>query len=131
MDGNLGECSCFVEPDTKQSHHYLIYSVNNDTCEKVLFGRLSYKMHTSDNIYKILIKDKLYQVRSSDLKDRRLSIIDIDPSQNSYSETLFELADSICKLNKTYHVNIHNKEWPLAYFAVTILLYLHETRRFD
>ncbi|CAF4839731.1 unnamed protein product, partial [Rotaria sp. Silwood2] len=75
---------------------------------------------------------------SSDLRNRRLAIIDILQSNNSsktnkntilnYPETLFQVIDSFSKTTKKYHVNIHKKEWQLGYLAITILLHLHESR---
>ena len=36
----MGECYYTVELDSEKPHHYLIYSVNNQTNAKVLFGRI-------------------------------------------------------------------------------------------
>jgi len=132
---SMGECSCIVEPYENESHHYSIYSINDQSNEKILFGQLLYEIHNSDNVYTIIIGQKLYKVRSSDLKNRRLTIIDtidsnIDEIRTlNYPEILFQLMDSFSKSNQKYHVNIHNKEWPLGYLAITILLHLHESQR--
>jgi hypothetical protein len=134
---SLGECSCIVESDENQSHHYLIYSINDRTNKKILFGQLFYQIHPSDNLYTIIIGQKLYKVQSSDLKNRRLAIIDIIPpnindlTNFNYPETLFQVIDSFSKTNQKYHVTIHDKEWALGYLAMTILLHLHESQRND
>jgi hypothetical protein len=125
----MNECSCIVESDPNVLHCYLINSINNQTNEKILFGRLSYEISHYDNNYTIIIGQKLYQVRSSDLKYRGLAIIDTIQSNLNYSETLFQLVDSFSKSNQKYHVNIHDNEWPLGYLAITILLHLHESQR--
>jgi hypothetical protein len=127
----IDECFCIVESDPNVLHSYLIYSINNQTDEKILFGRLSYEISHYDNdyTYTIIIGQKLYRVRSSDLKYCRLTIIDTIQMNGNYSETLFELIDSFSKSNDKYHVIIHDKEWPLGYLALTILLHLHESQR--
>ena len=132
----MNELVCIVEPDEKNSHNYLIYSIDDQTNKKYLFGQLYYEICNYDNyLYTIIIGQKLYKVRSSDLKDRRLSIIDIIQSNTNeitrlnYPETLYQVIDSFSKSNKKYHVNIHDKEWPLGYIAITILLHLHESQR--
>ena len=124
----MEECSCIVEPHKDTSYHYFIYSINNQTDEKVLFGQLSYEIHDYNYNYTIIIGQRLYRVRSSDLKDRRLAIIDTIISNYNHPETLFQLIDSLSKSNEVYHVNIHDKEWPLGYLAMTILLHLHESQ---
>jgi len=109
LNESIEECSCIVEPHNNESHHYLIYSINNETNEKILFGRLLYNINNYDNLYTIIIGHKLYKVRSSDLKNCRLTMIDINNSNINYSETLFQLIDSFSKSNEKYHVNIHDK----------------------
>jgi len=131
----MGDCSCIVEPNENESHHYLIYSINDQTNEKILFGQLFYQINNYDNLYTIIIGQKLYKVRSSDLKNRRLSMIDFIQSNTNeitnlnYPEILFQVIDSFSKSNEKYRVNIHDKEWPLGYLAITILLHLHESQR--
>lgn len=132
MNESSRECACAVETHENELHHYLIYSINKETNEKLLFGRLLYEVSHSDNNYTIIIGQKLYKVQSSDLKDRRLAIIDVNHSESrnlKYPETLFQLIDSFSKSNEKYHVNIHDKEWPFGYLAITILLHLHESQR--
>ncbi|CAF3392214.1 unnamed protein product [Rotaria sp. Silwood2] len=135
----IGNNSCIVEPDENQSRNYFIYSINHQSNEKILFGQLFYELcNFNDYLYTIIIGEKLYTVRSSDLRNRRLAIIDILQSNNSsntdenttsnYPETLFQVIDSFSKTTKKYHVNIHKKEWQLGYLAITILLHLHESR---
>ncbi|CAF1964677.1 unnamed protein product [Rotaria magnacalcarata] len=131
--------SCIVEPDENQLGNYLIYSINNRTNEKKLFGQLFYQLINFDHyIYRIIIGQKLYEVRSLDLRNRHLTIIDTFNS-NSLSNrnsittlnrpaVLLKLHDSFSKINDKYHVNIHDNEWPLGYLAITILLHLHESR---
>jgi hypothetical protein len=131
---------CTIECDPKKPRNYLIYLKSLSTNEKTLFGQLSYEFCSYDNyLYTIVIGRKLYKVRSSDLKDRRLAIIDtfeqINRTQSDQSpsiqcpETLFQVIDSFSKSNKTYHVTINDKEKHLGYLAIVILLDLHECKR--
>ena len=124
-----GQCSCTVVSDPKSSHHYLIYSIDDQTHKKSLFGQLSYQTTSRENIYTIIIGQKLYNVRSSDLRDRRLTILDTIDNHGYYPDTLFQIIDSFPQRNSQYHMNIHEKEWPLGYVALTILLHLHELQR--
>jgi hypothetical protein len=75
----------------------------------------------------------LYQVRSCDLKDRNLTIIDAIQSDNSSSiyspETLFQVMDPFSKSNKKYHAIINDKKSQYGYLAFIILLDLHECTR--
>ncbi len=136
----LEDESCTVEPDPNTAQNYLIYIQNEESNGKILFGQLSYELCSYDNyLYTIIIGKKLYKVRSCDLKDRRLAIVDnIEQNNNNNSdqystiqcpETLFQVIDSFSKSNKTYHVTINDKENPLGYLAITILLDLHECQR--
>ncbi len=106
----------------------MINAVHNQTNEKILFGKLSYEFSPHDNIYTIIIGQKLYQVRSSDLKYRRVIMTDALQMNGNQSQTLFHLVDSFSKSNHKYHVTIHDKEWPLGYLAITVLLHLHESQ---
>ncbi|CAF1167610.1 unnamed protein product [Adineta ricciae] len=128
--------SCSVESDPSNSKHYLIYTNDANTDEKVLFGELTYELCSYNNyLYTIIIGRKLYKVRSSDLKDRRLAIIDtIEPSNSQYPalqcpETLFQVIDSFSKSNSTYHVTINDQEKQFGYLAIVILIDLHERNR--
>ncbi|CAF0933569.1 unnamed protein product [Adineta ricciae] len=132
--------SCSVESDPSNSKHYLIYTNDVNTDEKVLFGELFYELCSYNNyLYTIIIGRKLYKVRSSDLKDRRLAIIDtIEPSNSSSNyqypalqcpETLFQVIDSFSKSNSTYHVTINDQEKQFGYLAIVILIDLHERNR--
>ncbi|CAF1471750.1 unnamed protein product [Rotaria sordida] len=136
----IGNDYCIVEPDENQLQNYFIYVIDHKTNEKKLFGQLFYEFYNFDDyFYTIIIGKKLYTVRSSDLRNRRLTIIDILQSKQSLStneniksncpETLFQVIDSFSKTTNKYHVNIHQKEWSLGYLAITILLHLHESRR--
>ncbi|CAF0929847.1 unnamed protein product [Adineta steineri] len=136
---HIGEDYCLVEPDENQTQNYLIYLKNDQKNTKNLFGQLLYQTCSYNNyLYTIIIGQKLYKVRSADLKDRRLSIVDamqVNSSSNGqpypaldYPELLYQVTDSFTKSNKKYHVNIHNKEWALGYLAITILLDLHECK---
>jgi ASC-1-like (ASCH) protein len=136
----LGGESCTVEADPNKARNYLIYVENDESNEQTLFGQLSYELCSYDNyLYTIVIGRKLYKVRSCDLKDRRLSIVDtIQQNNNSGSdqysamqcpETLFQVIDSFSKSNKTYHVTINDKENQFGYLAISILLHLHECKR--
>ncbi|CAM4934262.1 unnamed protein product [Rotaria socialis] len=131
--------SCIVEPDENQLGNYLIYSIKHRTNEKKIFGQLFYQLINFNHyIYRIIIGHKLYEVRSLDLINRHLTIIDtfnsnISSNKDSITtlnrpEILFQLIDSFSKINDKYHVNIHDNEWPLGYLAITILLHLHESR---
>ncbi len=137
---SVGDESCIIEPDPNLPRNYLISLQNNESNEKVLFGQLSYEFCSYNNyLYTIIIGRKLYKVRSCDLKDRRLAIIDtIEQNTHSKSdqyptlqcpETLFQVIDSFSKSNKTYHVTINDKEKQLGYLAIVILLDLHECKR--
>lgn len=131
---------CVVEPDPNTPQTYIIYTENADSNKRNSFGRLSYELCGYNNyLYTLVIGRKLYQVRSCDLKNRCLAIIDILEQNNSakrdqYStlqcpETLFQVIDSFSKSNKTYHVTINDKEVQLGYLAIAILLDLHECKR--
>jgi hypothetical protein len=130
-----GDDICIVEPDSKQCRNYLIYLQNARTEKKNLFGQLSYQLCGYNNyLYTIIIGQKLYQIRSSDLKDRRLTIIDKFQRTNSSNifdclNTLFQINEPFSKLNKTYHVTINDQKHQYGYLAIVILLYLHEYKR--
>ena len=134
---NVGDDKCIIESDPNKARNYLIYLQNNPSNEKTLFGELSYEFCGYANyLYTIVIGRKLYKVRSCDLKDRRLAIIDTIEQNNSDSyagiecpETLFQVTDSFSKSNKTYHVTVNDKEKQLGYLAIIILLDLHECKR--
>ncbi|CAF1315884.1 unnamed protein product [Adineta steineri] len=132
--------SCIIESDPNTPRNYLIYIKNSDTNTKTLFGQLSYELCSYNNyLYTIIIGKKLYKVRSCDLKNRRLAIIDtVEQVNNSQSdqytalqcpETLFQVIDSFSKTNQTYHVTISDKEKQFGYLAIVILLDLHECQR--
>ena len=126
----VGKYSCTVESDPQSAHRYLIQSINHQTGKKSLFGQLSYRITSRENIYKIIIGQKSYDVKSSDLQHCYLTMIDpYNTDGSTRPKTLFQLNDIFSKSNETYHMNIHQKEWPLGYVAMTILLYLHERRR--
>lgn len=129
IDDYAGKYSCTVECDPKSSHHYFIYSINQQTDEKTLFGQLSYQLTIRENIYEIIIGQKIYNVRSSDLQDRQLTIIDTITNNGYYPNTLLQINDSFPQANAQYHMNIHDREWALGYIAITILLHLHELQR--
>ncbi|CAF1286683.1 unnamed protein product [Rotaria magnacalcarata] len=131
---------CVIEPDLNVSRNYLIYIENGESGEKNLFGQLSHELCNYNNyLYTIVIGRKLYKVRSSDLKNRCLVMIDTfeqnNPSKQDQCstlqcpETLFQVIDSFSKFNKTYHVTINDKEKQLGYLAIVILLDLHECKR--
>ncbi|UJR14436.1 hypothetical protein I4U23_001433 [Adineta vaga] len=132
-----GEDYCLVEPDCQQSQNYLIYSKNDEKNTKILFGQLHWKLYSYNNYeYTIIIGQKLYKVRSCDLKDCRLVIVDANHSSNlnpysttNYPELLYQVIDTFSKANKKFHVTIHEREWSLGYLAITILLDLHECER--
>jgi hypothetical protein len=136
----LGDDSCIIEVDPNNPRLYLIYIINGESNKKTLFGQLLYELCSYNNyLYTIVIGRKLYRVRSCDLKDRRLAIVDIvEPNDHSQSdqysmlqcpETLFQVIDSFSKLNQTFHVTINDKEQQLGYLAIVILLDLHECKR--
>ncbi|CAF0854995.1 unnamed protein product [Rotaria sp. Silwood1] len=134
INGFTGEKICIVEPDPSQPQSYLIFLNNDETNETSLFGQLSYQLCSYDNyFYTIVIGQKLYQVRSRDLKDRRLTIVDrLQSNDSSFiycPETLFQVLDSFSKSNKKYHVIIKDKKCQYGYLAIIILLYLHECKQ--
>ena len=135
LNKTIEKSFCIFEPHENELHHYLIYAVNEQLNKKILFGRLLYEINNHDNVYKIIIGQKLYKVRSSDLKDRRLSIIDTIESNTNEStrvnspETLFQVIDSFSKSNRKYHVTINDKKLQYVYLAIVILLALHECKR--
>ena len=123
-----GDETCTIELDSSKPRSYSIYIQTNDSNGKILFGTLSYGYVSYDNyLYTIIIGSKLYKVRSCDLKDRRLAMVDTNVDQ--YPETLFQVIDSFSKSNKTYHVTINDREKQLGYLAIVILLDLHECKR--
>jgi hypothetical protein len=74
---HIGDEICVVEPDPENKQSYLIFIQNAQSKDKTLFGRLSYAPCSYNNyLYTIIIGRKLYKVRSCDLKDRRLAIVD-------------------------------------------------------
>ena len=133
--GEDDEC-CVIEPDSKTPRNYLIYKKNDKLNTKSLFGRLSYEFsHNNDYLYTFLIGEKLYRVRSYDLRNRRLTIIGtiefnspVQSNENS-PETLFEVIDLFSESTKVYHVTVNDKKEHLGYLAIVILLDLHECRQ--
>jgi hypothetical protein len=129
-----GEYNCIVEPNRNQSRSYLIYLQNDKIKKRILFGQLSYQLCGYNNyLYTIIIGEKLYRIRSSDLKDRRLTIIDKFQSTNSSGfdcpNVLFQVNESFSKSNEKYHVNINDKKWQCGYLAIVILFDLYECKR--
>ena len=125
---------CSVVPDEKRAKNYLIYFKNRQTDKKILFGQLSYQnVGVGDFLYTIIFDNKLYQVRSCDLKDRRLTIIDTvssnDKSKTYFMRTLLQVTDSFAKSTKTYHVVVNEMNYSLGYLAIVILLGLHESKQ--
>lgn len=125
------EYTCSVEPDPNLAQGYLIYLTDNKTMDKRLFAQLIYQLvGTNDYLYTIVIGQKLYQVRSSDLMNRHLTIVDTmqtnDSSRTFYPETLFEVLDSFSKSTEKYHILINDYKCQYAYLAIVVLFYLHE-----
>jgi hypothetical protein len=123
---------CSVEPEKNQPLSYCIYVEHKEI--KELFGRLSYTIDGYNNYtYKIKIDKKEYEVRSSDLKDRLLTILDATQSTatstSNYPKTLLQAADKISKSNKKYRLTINDAKWEPGYLAMVILLNLHECQR--
>lgn len=100
---------------------------------------MSYELCSYDNyLYTIVIGKKCYKVRSNDLKNRHLSII--DTLEQIYScpleqysaaqcpQTLFQVTDLFSKSTKTYHVTVNDKDQHFGYLAIVILLDLLECR---
>ena len=88
---------------------------------------LLYEILGYNSSYTIVIGQRLYKARSSDLKDRRLAIIDTIKSTSNHPEILFLLIDSLSKSSKIYHVTVHDKEWSSGYLVMMILLHWHES----
>jgi hypothetical protein len=134
INKHTGENSCIVEPDPEHSRSYLIYLKNDGTNKKSLAGQLFYERCGYNNyLYTIVLGRKLYEVRSCDLKNRGLTILDTINSNNSsiihHPKTLFQVIDTFSKSNKKYHLTINDKKWQYVYLAITILLDLHERKR--
>ena len=55
-------------------------------------------------------------------------MIDTMYTHGKAPDVLFQSNDSFSESNSKYHVNIHDKEWPLGYVAIDILLHLHEAQ---
>lgn len=80
----------------------------------------------------MVIGEKIYQVRSSDLIDRRLTIIDTfqkeDSTEISYPNILLQTNDTFSQSNREFHVTINHIECQYGYLALAILLILHEDK---
>ena len=140
MVEHLQNMSCVVETSKNEPSEYLIYSVDHQSDKKKFFGKLRHQFCRYNNYhYTITIGEKLYEVRSSDLRYRQLTIIDTIESNNTsdankytlrkYPKTLLQVTDSFPTISKKYHVTIHNEEWALGYLVITLLLHLHESQR--
>ncbi|CAF3653876.1 unnamed protein product [Adineta steineri] len=110
-----------------------VMSSIQETNQIIRSAQLSYEVCSYNNyLYTIIIGRKLYKVRSCDLKDRRLTIVDAIQSNDSSTincpKTLFQVIDSFTKSNKKYHVTINDTKWQYIYLAITILLDLHECK---
>ncbi|CAF4231795.1 unnamed protein product, partial [Adineta steineri] len=128
---SMEENSCIIEPNSKYPRSYFIHLINKETNQIIRSAQLSYEVCSYNNyLYTIIIGRKLYKVRSCDLKDRRLTIVDAIQSNDSSTincpKTLFQVIDSFTKSNKKYHVTINDTKWQYIYLAITILLDLHE-----
>lgn len=127
----IGEDICLVEPNPDQAGNYLIYLKNT---KKILFGQLAYQpCGFNDYLYSIIIGEKLYQIKSSDLKNRRLTIIDTLKTKNSSiinsPQILFQVLDTFSNENKKYHVTINDTKHKYGYLAIVVLLNLLECKR--
>jgi hypothetical protein len=136
----IGHNSCLVEPDPECLGKYQIFTKDDGASEKLLFGQIQlFPCDRKVYQYSITIGNRLYNVRSCDLRDRRLAIIGVPAhvtlANNDmqtimrYSETLLEVIDSLPTTNKKYFVTVHNSEKQLGYLAIAILLDLHESQR--
>ncbi|CAF3839963.1 unnamed protein product [Rotaria magnacalcarata] len=128
------QSTCIIEPDPRQPQSYSILLRNSQTNKTSVFARLSYKLTGySDYLYTIIIGQKLYQIRSCDLKYRRLTIMDETQSNESSAaccpQILFQVLDSFSKSNDKYHLIINDKKYEYGYIGIVILLYLHEYQR--
>lgn len=126
-----GESSCLVEPDADRPRHYLIHVRNDETKEIKLVARFSYQLWDyGDYLYTFVIGQKAYQVRSSDLRYRRLALIDAlqlnSNAEVNCPDTLFQISDAFTSSNKQYHVTINDDKRQYAYLAITLLISLHE-----
>ncbi|CAF4844510.1 unnamed protein product, partial [Rotaria socialis] len=128
------QITCIIEPDPRQPQSYSILLRNSQTNETSIFARLSYKLTGySDYLYTIIIGQKLYQVRSCDLKYRRLTIMDETQVNESSAvccpQILLQVLDSFSKSNDKYHLIINDTKYEYGYIGIVILLYLHEYQR--
>ncbi|CAM4756178.1 unnamed protein product [Rotaria magnacalcarata] len=128
------QSTCIIEPDPRQPQSYSILLRNSQTNKTSVFARLSYKLTGySDYLYTIIIGQKLYQIRSCNLKYRRLTIMDETQSNESSAaccpQILFQVLDSFSKSNDKYHLIINDKKYEYGYIGIVILLYLHEYQR--
>lgn len=122
--------SFLIELDPNDSRGYLIYLKNRN----ILFGRMLFQIHGRDNyLYHIIIGEKIYQVRSSDLMDRRLTIIDQFEKENSSGincpEVLVQTNNFFSQSNRQFHLTINHLECQYGYLALVILLILHEDKQ--
>ena len=126
-----------MEPDSNNLQSYQIYIDHGTSDGRRLFGRFSYKFcDYEDYLYTIIIHDKLYNVRSTDLKHRRLAIVDTfyaqDPSTSDQHprlvrpKTLLQVTEPISKATEAYHVTMLETDEPFGYLAIVLLLDLHE-----
>jgi hypothetical protein len=135
IDKYTGDYICLVEPDPKQPGGYLIYLQNSKTEKKILFGQLfRLRCDRNDYSYTIIIGEKLYQIRSSDLKGRPLTITDVFQSRDSsgilnHPNTLCQVNEPFSKSNKIHHLTISDQKRQYGYLAIVILLDLHECKR--
>ena len=122
-----GDDSFLIESNPNHSRSYLIYLKNDHS----LFGELSYQIYGENNyLYRIVIGQKMYRVRSSDLLDRHLTILDTLQTRNSSCPgVLFQTNDAFSQLNRQFHLTINHLKWQYGYLALVILLILHEDQR--
>lgn len=131
----LVEDMCLVTPDPNNRQTYSILLKNQETNVLKRFGQFSYQSNGTNNyLYTITIGKNLYKVRSSDLKDRQLTMIDSwipDENQSStiFGNTLCQVTDYLCKTTKNYHVTVHEEKQAFGYLAIVILIGLHERNR--
>ena len=123
-----------IVPIVGRPPSYRIYSMNNQSNTRSLFGQLSYQWcGLNDYLFTITIGDSVYRVRSSDLKFRRLVLVDtsdIDQSSRFLcSKSLFQVNNTFSRSTTKYHVTIDDTQSTYGYLIIVMLLHLHECER--
>ena len=122
---------CRVAIDENHLGNYFIYFENPKTNQRIPFGQLNWKMSDLDeNLYSIRLGEKIYQLTSSDLRNRRLTIVDMNKNSDRFHpENLLQVNDLFSKSNKILHLTINDEEQAFGYLSIVILLHILESKR--